>query len=55
MTEKVFSCLNSVHYIGIMALDLKKAFNTVNHKILIDKLNYYGVQNKEKQWFEDHL
>ena len=36
-------------------LDLKKAFDTVNHDILIKKLKNYGIDNKELLWFESYL
>lgn len=36
-------------------LDLSKAFNTVNHQILLNKLKYYGLQQSEQNWFRCYL
>ena len=36
-------------------LDLKKAFDTVNHQILISKLNDYGIRNHTLKWFVSYL
>ena len=36
-------------------IDLKKAFDTVNHDIIAKKLYLYGVRNMELKWFKSYL
>ena len=38
-----------------MFVDLKKAFNTVDHDILLQKLALYGIQDHELEWFKSYL
>ena len=47
MDKHYFSC-------GVF-IDLKKAFDTFNHKILLDKLNFYGFRGIINEWFQSYL
>ena len=45
---------NNEYTVGIF-VDLKKAFDTVNHNILIDKLNFYGIRGIPLAWLSSYL
>ena len=46
MPESIKSFLDSGDIIAGIFIDLEKAFDTVNHQILCNKLNYYGFRAK---------
>ena len=44
LDDKISQKIDSKTYSMGIFIDLSKAFDTINHKILIDKLEYYGIR-----------
>ena len=55
LTDHIRSQLDSGESTGAVFLDLSKAFDTVDHGCLINKLSCYGIKNLELKWFESYL
>ena len=55
MTEAIRNTLDNKKYACGIFIDLQKAFDTVNHGILIDKHEHYGVRGNALSWFKSYL
>ena len=55
LVRELFSNINSNDISSVLFLDYSKAFNTVNHQILLRKMSMYGFSNNVCMWFEDYF
>ena len=57
--ELIESISNSIdskqHCAGVFFIDRKKAFDTVNHKLLCEFFSFYGVRGIANTWLENYL
>ena len=55
LTEMIRKALDEDKFACGVFIDLQKAFETVDHGILLSKLNHYGVRGASYQWFKSYL
>lgn len=55
LVELVTDSLEKRHHAGSVYIDLSKAFDTVDHSILLAKLSHYGIRGVPLNWLESYL
>ena len=55
MTEEIKKQIDRGNIGCGVFIDFQKAFDTVDHNILIEKLNHYGVRDLQNEWFKSYL
>ena len=55
ITERIKQLMDTGHYVCGIFIDLEKAFDTVNHSLLCEKLNYYGLRGNINNLIQSYL
>lgn len=55
MISKWLDAINSSQMIGMVMIDFRKAFDLVDHTLLLKKLKYYKISEETISWFSSYL
>ena len=53
--DDIYESLGNKRYVAALFFDLFKAFDTIDRKILLDKLYHYGIRVNIFEWFKSYL
>ncbi|KAL5251660.1 hypothetical protein ACHWQZ_G017138 [Mnemiopsis leidyi] len=53
--EQIYKTLNEDNEVDVIYLDFAKAFDKVDHAVLLEKLKRYGIQGKAFAWIREFL
>ena len=55
LNNKIATGVKSVLCTGMILIDLQKPFDTVNHDILLKKIEFIGFSEETTKWFKSYL
>ena len=54
IVERIRKSLDKGEFACGLFVDLQKAFDTVDHEILLSKLDHYGIRGNANDWFKSY-
>ena len=51
MTDFILTGMDKQMHAGMKLVDLQKAFDTLDHGVLLKKVKYFGFQTSVIKWF----
>ena len=55
LNNKVLTGFDSGLFTGMILIDLQKAFDTIDHSILLEKMEIIGFSEKTIKWYQSYL
>ena len=55
LSDRIIEHMDRQRLCGAAFIDLNKAFDLVDHKCLLHKLEHYGVRGNSLNWFKDYI
>ena len=55
LVDRILKLLDEDKVPFCVFMDLSKAFDTLNHRILLQKLSFYGIKDSALSWFDSYL
>ena len=55
LIENICESIDKKKYVMGIFIDLKKAFDTIDHNILSNKLYHYGIRGISNDWIKSYL
>ena len=55
ITDEWLEAMDKGLFTGVVMIDLRKAFDVVDHKLLLKKLQVYGLNTNSLKWFQSYL
>ena len=55
LTDNIRKAVEEGNLVGVLFIDLSKAFDTLSHSIMLEKLKSFGILNNEHDWLNSYL
>ena len=55
LIDNIESAIDNKQFVCGIFIDLQKAYDTVDHNVLLEKIQHYGIRGIAYQWFKSYL